>query len=371
MQVISSDAGTNTVHLLVEPRAVPGLGYALLRVEPGRRDAPGDLSAHHTTLENSMLRVVVDPKNGCISSLYDKRARFETIAAGGCGNELIAFEDKPKEYDAWNIDADFEKHFTKLDAADSVRLMERGPLRATIRVTRTWQHSKFVQDITLYAGLDRVDVVNDFDWHEDHILLKAAFPLAASSASATYEIPYGSIERPTTRNNSWEAAKFEVPALRWADLGDAEHGFSVINNSKYGYDAKGNVLRLSLLRAPTWPDPNADRGRHLFSYELYPHAKDWKKAETVRRGYEFNYPLQAFAVTAHPGKLPARYSFVEISSPNVVLTAMKKAEDSSDIIYRFYEWAGGSGTVDLTIPGAKRARQTNLMEEAAEQDLPV
>jgi alpha-mannosidase len=108
----------------------------------------------------------------------------------------------------------------------------------------------------LYAGIDRVDVRNDFDWQETHVLLKAAFPLAASSAKATYEIPYGTIDRPTTRNNSVEKAKFEVPALRWADLGDGEHGFSLLNDSKYGYDAAGNVLRLSLLRSPTYPDPD-------------------------------------------------------------------------------------------------------------------
>ena len=105
-----------------------------------------------------------------------------------------------------------------------MKLVEQGPLRATIRVTRNWQSSKFVQDITLYAGMDRVDIGNDIDWHEKHILIKAAFPLAASSDDATYEIPYGTIQRPTTRNNSWESAKFEVPALRWADLGDGKHG---------------------------------------------------------------------------------------------------------------------------------------------------
>jgi alpha-mannosidase len=116
-------------------------------------------------------------------------------------------------FDAWNIDADFDKVFTKLDTADSVQLVESGPLRATIRVTRAWQNSKFVQDIVLYSGTDEVDVVNDIDWHETHILLKAAFDLAASSSMATYEIPYGTIQRPTTRNNSWEDAKFEVPAM--------------------------------------------------------------------------------------------------------------------------------------------------------------
>jgi alpha-mannosidase len=372
-QILLSEPQTqaNNFHLRVVVDAMPSMGYEILRVVPGVAPAVTDLSAHDLTLENAALRVTVDGKTGCITSLFDKRANFESIAKDGCGNELIAFKDTPKDYDAWNIDSDFEKVTTPIDGAESVKLVEKGPLRAIIRVVRAWQHSHFQQDITLYAGSDVVQVANDFDWHEDHVLLKAAFPLAASSASATYEIPYGSIERPTTRNNSWEAAKFEVPALRWADLGDADHGFSLINNTKYGYDAKADVLRLSLLRAPTWPDPQVDRGRHSFSYELYPHAADWKKAETVRRGYEFNYPLQAFAVTQHPGKLPARYSYVEVSSPNVVLTAMKKAEDSSAIIYRFYEWAGGSGTVDLTIPGATRAFQTNLMEEAMGQGLPV
>jgi alpha-mannosidase len=370
MQVISSDAATNTVHLLVKPRAIPALGYALLRVVPGRRDAPSDLSAHDLTLENSMLRVVVDRKTGCITSLYDKRSQFEAIAkgatgaAGGCGNELIAFEDKPKDYDAWNIDADFEKSFTKLDTADSVRLVERGPLRATIRVTRSWQHSKFVQDVTLYAGLDRVDVVNDFDWHETHVLLKAAFPLAAASDHATYEIPYGSIERPTTRNNSWEAAKFEVPALRWADLGDAAHGFSLINDSKYGYDAKGNVLRISLLRSPTWPDADADRGQQHFTYALYPHAGDWKQALTVRRGYEFNSRLSAVPVSSHTGTWSAERSFVSVAQDNVVLTAVKKTEDGDALLFRLYEWAGKNSEVQLAVPaGAASATLTNLMEQ--------
>ena len=219
---------------------------------------------------------------------------------------MQAFKDTPKEYDAWNIDpGTLDVAPTLLDKADSVTLTEHGPLRATIRVTRTWQSSKFVQDITLYTGSDHVVVTNDFDWRERHILLKAAFPLAASGPFATYEIPYGTIERPTTRNNSVEKAKFEVPAMRWADLGDGQHGMSLINNSKYGYDAVGNLLRLSLLRAPTWPDPEADQGRQHFSYALYPHAGDWKQALSVRHGYDFDYRLKAMQVAAHAGELPA------------------------------------------------------------------
>ena len=371
-QVLSKDSTTNSYKLLVEAENVPSLGYSVLHVAPGTRPLPSDLKAHGYTLENSALRVVVDPKSGCITSLFDKKSNFETLAAGSCGNELIAFRDKPKEYDAWNIDADFEKVFTPLDHADSVELIEKGPVRATIRVVHTYQNSKFVQDITLYAGLDRVDVVNDIDWHETHVLLKVAFPLAASSDEATFEIPYGTIQRPTARNNSWEDAKFEVPALRWADLGDAKHGFSLINESKYGYDAKGNVLRLSLLRSPTSPDPNADRGRHHFAYSLYPHAGDWKQALTVRRGWEFNYKLKAMQVEAHDGKMPTEHSYAGADASNVVLTAMKKAEDGDALLLRFYEWAGKSGNVELTVPpGATSAKLANLMEEASGGDLPM
>ncbi len=363
-QTLSQDNATHRYRLLIEAKDIPSLGYQILRVAPGANPAPTDLKANELALENSLLRVVVDPHTGCITSLYDKRTKFESIAPGGCGNELEAFKDTPKDYDAWNIDADFEKEVTKLNHTDSVQLIEKGPVRATIRVTRTWQNSKFVEDISLYAALDRVDIANKIDWHETHVLLKAAFPLAASGPEATYEIPYGAIDRPTTRNNTWEAAKFEVPALRWADLGDGHHGVSLINESKYGYDGKGNVLRLSLLRSPTWPDPEADRGHHEFSYSLYPHEGDWKHALTVRRGYEFNYKLNAFQVEAHEGKLPPKHSFAEVMGDNVVLTALKKAEDSNALLLRLYEWAGKDGEVQIRIPeGASSATLTNLQEQ--------
>ncbi|MGB8011880.1 MAG: glycoside hydrolase family 38 C-terminal domain-containing protein [Terriglobales bacterium] len=371
-QVLSHNPALGTYHLLAEARKVPALGYQVLHVVPGGSAAKSDLKVNGLTLENAELRVTVDPKTGCIASIYDKHSQFESIAPNGCGNELIAFKDTPRDYDAWNIDADFEQQFTKLDTADSVEVVERGPVRATIRVVRSWQKSKFVQDISIYAGLNRIDVGNEIDWHESHILLKAAFPLAAASGEATYEIPYGSIGRPTTRNNRVEKAKFEVPALRWADLGDGNHGFSLINESKYGYDAKANVLRVSLLRSPTWPDPEADRGHHSFSYSLYPHSGDWKQALSVRRGYEFNYKLSALQMDPHEGILPAAHSFVDLKQENVVLTAMKKTEDGNALLLRFYEWAGKAGDVQLTVPpGATGATLTNLMEQAEGSLLPV
>ncbi|HWB55269.1 MAG TPA: glycoside hydrolase family 38 C-terminal domain-containing protein, partial [Tepidisphaeraceae bacterium] len=259
-----------------------------------------------------------------------------------------------------------------LGPARSVTLVESGTLRAVVRVVHTTENSKFVQDITLYAGIDRVDVINHFDWREHHVLLKAAFPLAASAPFATYEIPYGTIERPTTRNNSFEKARFEVPALRWADLGDGNHGLSLINNSKYGYDAKGNVLRLTLLRSPESPDPNADQGAQDFAYALYPHSGDWRQALTEQQGWAFNYKLTALQVDRHTGALPAAKSFIAIEPENVILTVVKKAEDEDALILRFYEWAGKDAKATVHLPhGATAAVETNLMETPEGAPLPI
>ncbi len=369
-QVLSSDALTHTYHLLLHVSGVPALGYKLLHTTPGKRPVASDLKASGTTMENAFLRVTVDAKTGCITSLYDKKTHFESLAPGACGNQLETFADNPVEYDAWNIDPGTLDHPVQLIQTDSVHLAETGPLRSVIEVHSHSALSKFVQSITLYAGLPRVDVINDFDWHETHILLKVAFPLAASSKMATYEIPYGTIERSTTRDNPVESAKFEVPAIRWADLGDQAHGFTLINDSKYGYDAKGNVLRLTLLRSPIDPDPNADRGSQHFAYSLYPHAGTWRDALSIRHGFDFNYRLSAVPVAAHSGELPGEHSFVSTEPSNVALTAMKESEDGKSLVLRFYEWAGKQATARINIPaGAESAIAANLMEQ--EQGAPL
>jgi alpha-mannosidase len=372
-QALSVDESTHTFHLLFKLDSVPSLGYTVLHAVDEQHEFPTDLTSAGLTMENSVLRVVVDPKTGCITSLFDKRGGFEALAANSCGNELQAFVDKPKQYDAWNIDpGTLDETPTLLHEADEVKMIETGPLRSVIRISRTWQKSKFVQDLILYAGSGELIVHNDFDWHEQHILLKACFPLASTSKFATYEIPYGSIERPTTRNNSFEKARFEVPALRWADEGDGVHGLSLLNSSKYGYDAVGNLLRLSLLRAPTWPDPDADQGRQVFDYAVYPHTGTWKTANTVAHGWEFNYKLRAMQVEPHEGALPPTHSFVSLDGTHVVLTALKKAEDGKALIARFYEWAGESDNVTLTLPpGTTSATLTNLMEKPEGSPLSV
>jgi alpha-mannosidase len=232
-------------------------------------------------------------------------------------------------------------------------------------VKNHFQDSTFVRDITMYAGVPRVDITTHADWHEKHILLKVAFPLSAHNDKATFEIPFGSIQRPTTRNTPAEQAQFEVPAERWADISDGKHGLSLLNDCKYGYDAKGNVLRLSLLRSPDWPDPHADEGQHEFTYSVYPHGGNWHDAQTIRRGYELNYKLVAFASEKHDGALPPEHAFVQVQPDNVVVTAIKKAEDDNSLIVRFYEWAGKATEVKLQLPlGAQQASDADLMERS-------
>ncbi|HXJ14404.1 MAG TPA: glycoside hydrolase family 38 C-terminal domain-containing protein [Candidatus Limnocylindrales bacterium] len=373
-QVLSADRGARRVRLLLQA-GVPGLGYATYYVRAVAKagNTPALVKATGDTLENEFVRLKVDGKTGCMTSLFDKRSNRESLApsetdSGGpkdaiCGNLLQAFRDKPKQWDAWNIDADFEKEHWDLDKTDEVSLVENGPLRAILRVKNHFQNSTFVRDIVVTAGSPRVDVRMTADWHEKHILLKVATPLSAHNKVATFEIPYGSIERPTTRNTRAEQGKFEVPALHWADLSDGNHGLSLLNDCKYGYDAKGNVLRLSLLRSPEWPDAHADEGRHEFTYSLYAHGGNWKDALTVRRGYELNYPLLAKQTERHSGTLPEQHSFAELKGENVVLTAVKKAEDDDATIYRFYEWAGKESDIELRPAAAvESAVETDLME---------
>jgi alpha-mannosidase len=291
------------------------------------------------------------------------------LAPGACGNLLQAFRDKPRQWDAWNIDWDFEKVKWDLTDAQEVKLVESTPARAVIRVKKQFQNSSFVQDICMYPGVPRVDVNMQADWHEKHILLKVGFPVSVESDFATFEIPYGTIRRPTTRNTPAEKAKFEVPAQRWADLSDSAHGFSLLNASKYGYDAQGNLLRLSLLRSPTWPDPHADEGFHEFTYALYPHAGDWKQGGTERQGFQLNYPLLAVVTENHLGTLPSAHSFLNVEPSSVILTALKKAEADEALVLRFYEFAGEASQVHVHLPApASRAAETNLMEKE-EHDL--
>jgi len=374
-----------TIRVTVHVDQVPALGYRILHVRRmpinggasfgiARGEGLNDLNGKSITIRG-MLNLTVDRASGCITSVQSLTG-YEFLAPGSCGNQLQFFKDTPKQYDAWNIDpGTLDAAPSTIAEADAVVMLDKDSDHPAIRVTRSWQSSKFVQTIRLEG--DIVDIDNDIDWHEKHVLLKAAFPLAVTSDFATYEIPYGSIKRPTTRNSSFDKAQFEVPAMRWADLSGAGpdgkiRGLSILNQDKYGYDAASNVLRITLLRSPIWPDPDADQGEHHFHYALYPHVGTWKDALTVRHGWEYDYPLQAVVTTAHAGSLPPEHSFASVSPNNIVLTAVKKAEDANALIFRAYEWAGKETTAEFHVPpGATGATITNLIEQPEGDPLSV
>ncbi len=372
-QSLSGD-GSNPHKIILTSVTVPPLGYKVLHATSSTLTKQTEglgTPASDLMLANNKLEVSLDPTTGCLTRISSLSRQY--LAPNACGNQLQTYVDIPKNYDAWNIDpGTLDGTMTPISQVDSIVVTEDGPVRKTIRIQRSWSKSHFTQDISLDADSDFVRIDTTVDWHETHVLLKAAFPLAASSPKATFEIPYGSIERPTTRNNSFEKAQFEVPALRWADLGDEHQGVSILNDSKYGYDALGNTLRLTLLRSPTWPDPDADRGPQHFTYAIYPHAGTWKQADTVHRGYELNDPLTATQVFPHTGSLPPTHSFAAIDEKNVILTAVKKAEDTDALIFRMYETNGEATQVHLHIPtGATYAVETNLMEKPEATHLPL
>jgi len=364
---------------------VPSIGYRLYELRP---EAPraGDhgVHAHDLTLENAAHRLTVDPRSGHVTGLFDKRLEREFVPAGGAMNVLQAFEDRPENWDAWNIG--YTGRMWTLDAADRVTLAHHSPVRAVIRVeksflgpdksryspTEDFPSSFFTQDITLYRAMDRIDIRTTADWWESHVLLKAAFPTEIHRDTATYEIPFAAISRPTGRETLAEKARFEVPALRWADLSDADAGLSLLNDSKYGYDVHDSTLRLSLLRAPTWPDPMADRGRHEFTYSLYTHPGGWNDGATVRRGRELNTPLQAILPGRHGGSLPAVMSFFTVNGEAIVLETVKLAEDGTGLILRLYESAGRAGSASLRLHRPPvRVWETDLMEKPGREISPA
>ena len=372
--MVSQDTSTHRVKVRFLARSLPSMGYKVFHVisTENPRSSSSSLKAEGLTLENEFLLVKVDPKTGCVTRLVNKKDGKNILKPGSNGNLLETFVDKPKEWDAWNIDPDYENFKTELLDAEEVSLVENTPVRAVVRVKKRFQKSSFIQDICMYPEVARVDVNMQVEWHEKHIMLKVAFPVDVETEWATYEIPYGTIQRAAIPHTPAEKAEFEVPAQFWGDLSDSQRGFSLLNACKYGYDTMEKmVIRLTLLRSPVWPDPHADQGYHEFTYALYPHVGGWREGDTERQGYELNYRPLPIVVEAHEGSLPASHSFVEIEPKNVILTAVKKAEGDDSLVFRFYEFEGKEAQVRLTLPeAALRAAETNLMEQTI-QSLPL
>jgi len=355
--------------LLFLATEIPPVGYRIFWLSPSSPSSPPLLP--DWILENEFLRVVIDPDTGDLSSVFDKTYQREVLS--GAGNQLQAFKDSGQYWDAWNIDPNYAQHPLPSTNLLSIQWLEQGPVQSRVRVVRQLGESEFCQDYILQAGSPLLKIATTVNWQENHVLVKAAFPLNVEADFATYEIPCGAIRRPTksfgyavacggkpsrsadSPQTPTEQAKWEVPALRWADLTaetqEGIHGVSLLNDCKYGYDSKPNQLRLTLLRSSNWPDSEADKGFHEFTYTLYPHAGSWESAHTVRRGYELNIPLQVILnpVNENPlenpplstGKDGLGVSFLDLSSENLILMALKPSEDDPEqLILRCYECHG-------------------------------
>nr|WP_293085277.1 alpha-mannosidase [Moorena sp. SIO3H5] len=326
-------------------------------------------------LENQYLRVVVDRETGELSSVFDQVNQREVLS--GPGNQLQAFEDSGQYWDAWNIDPNYADHPLPTTELIGIEWIETGVLGQRLRVVRRLMRSQFCQDYILSAESPVLKIATTVDWQERHVLVKAAFPLAIDADYVSYEMPCGVIQRSTRPQTPAEQAKWEVPALRWADLSDQTYGVSLLNDCKYGYDAQASQLRLTLLRSPTWPDPEADQGIHQFTYALYPHQGSWRSANTVKLAYQLNLPFLGLLWSSSNSavinnnlsnnsqpSLPSTGQLLNLSAKTLILMALKQSEDIPDQwILRCYESHGESANLSLVSDlGLKIVHLVDLLE---------
>ncbi len=319
-----------------------------------------EVSVTDHRMENELLRVEWDDR-AVLTSIWDKEADREVLS--GPGNLLQLHDDNPKRWDAWDLDAEHRDSFIEVTAIEKAQ--HRGGLRGLLAFGRRFGASWLFQTMTLDAGSRVLRFETFVEWQERHKMLKVAFPVTVSAREATYEIQFGHLRRPTHEDTSQARAMFEVCAQSWADLGDGEYGVALLNDCKHGYDIHGSVMRLSLLRGPTHPDPTADLGGHQFTYALMPHPGDFRKAGVIEAAEDLNSPLlPAF------GNLAAGFSrsLIEIDTRQVIVEAIKRAEDSDAVIVRLYEAWGGRCRARLrtTLP-ATRAFLCDLLERSREE----
>jgi alpha-mannosidase len=342
--------------------SVPPLGVAVFDRASLRPLAGLSVSASH--LENAFLRATFGP-DGAIESLVHKPTGREALA--GRGNQLWVYpQDKPRDWDAWDLEEDYWESGEELREVQSVEVVERGPHRASLRVKRGYRASTIAQTYVLWANSRRLDVVTEIDWRDRRTLLRTLTPAAVRARHATFECACGVVQRPTHANTSWDAAMFEVPGHRFADLSEPGFGVALLNDAKYGHSVRGDVLGLSLVRSPVYPDPLADEGAHAFTYALMPHAGDWHEGGVREEAEDLNQPLLAASARS---LAPGVHEPIAISGIAAALSALKPAEDGDGLVLRVYEPAGARGPFAFTLPaGWRNAGPVDLLEEPATRE---
>lgn len=341
-QIESQDGAVTKVLFLAK---APSVGFAVYDVRPDKSASKSDPNLNVTAggLENARYRVRLDA-NGDLASVYDKAAKKEMLAAPA---RLAFLHENPAEYPAWNMDWEDQSKPPRsyVDGPVKVKIVENGPVRVALQVERTANGSKFVQTIRLAAGDagNRVEIANNIDWKSQECALKAVFPLTVANPNATYNWELGTIQR-----SSNDPKKFEVPSHRWFDLTDTDgkYGVAVLDDCKYGSDKPDdNTVRLTLLYTPGvrggyQDQATQDWGRHEFVYALQGHTGSWQAGNTQWEASRLNQPLIAFQTPAHTGPLGPSFSLASVNTPQVSVEAMKKAEDSDEVVVRFNELSG-------------------------------
>ena len=343
---------------LSEP--IPAYGWKVIRPQ---KTACG-VSVSGRVAENRHYRMALDSA-GRILSLFDKAAGREVFARPG--NAFTAYEDLPYQFDNWELSDYYRAKPYPLDGEAVITPVYDGS-RAGFRVEKQYMDCTIIQHIWLYTDGRRVDFDNQIHWNRQHQVLKVAFPLDLHATEATYEIQYGHIRRPTHQNTSWDAAKFEVCAHKWADISENGYGAALLNDCKYGHSAQSSTLELTVLKAGTEPNPEADLGCHEFSYSLLPHMGSLYEADVIRQAYSFNQPLLCMPVKAGDGDLADSFSLASCNKQNIIIDTVKKAEADDGMILRLYDSFDMRCTANVTVAeGFTRAFLCDMMENPLEQ----
>jgi alpha-mannosidase len=338
--------------VLTAAREIAGLEVAV--VSAG--DPAGPLSVSRAHLENDHVRVEI-AADGTLARVYDKRSGRDVL--DGRGNQLWAYVDKPRAWDAWDLEATYADDGAELPPAHAFEVVEHGPHRASVRIERAFRDSRVVQHVRLWAGSPRIEFHTRLDWHDRRWLLKARFPTTVRDPRATFETAFGVVERSARRDTLAAAAQFEVPAHRFADLSEPGFGVALLNDGRYGHHALGAELGISLLRSPIWPDPLADEGEQEIVYALLPHAAD---GSVLAAAEDLNRPL----LTGPAGAGGAPLRPLTISGRRAALGALKPLEDGGGLVLRVYEPFGDRGRVAVTPPpGWALDTELDLLERQA------
>ncbi|MEJ2678837.1 MAG: glycoside hydrolase family 38 C-terminal domain-containing protein, partial [Gemmatimonadota bacterium] len=324
-----------------------------------------------TVLENRFLRVEIDPATGEIARMLDKRDGREVLADSAHGNVLMTMPDNPKNWDAWNIDQ-VKGPWTPMRDSVRVGIAMRDGLGTWVDVTRmdTAVNARVTQRYVVPDDAARLDIVTTIDWHANHRLLKAAFPLAVHPDSVWAEIPYGAMGRPAVPETRKDSARFETAMQRWVDASQDGFGVALVNDGKYGYDVQGDTVRLTLLRAPKSPDADADMGTHTFTYSVVPHDGDWRSPDVLEAAEALNLPLRAVRVTTHPGDGYGA-PFLRLEGGTGVLGALKRAEDGDALVVRIVERQGRNSVTRIVLPWPFVATEADLLERPIGEPRPA